>query len=64
MQERPSGIHKNNFVPYHPRQTQLKKYQSLSSSIIKKIYSAIKRWQDLSNTVFGFEFQMWHIAKL
>ena len=32
-----TGIHKNNFDPWHPRQTQLEKYCPLSSSFIKKI---------------------------
>ena len=52
-----SGIHENNFDPWYPRQTQLEKYRPLSSSVIKKIYSAIEHRQDLSRTVFEFEFQ-------
>ena len=51
-----SGIHKNNFDPWHPRQTQLEKYHPLSSSVMKKIYSAIEHRQELSRTVFEFEF--------
>ena len=51
-----SGIHKNNFDPSHPRQTQLEKYHPLSSSVMKKIYSAIEHRQELSRTVFEFEF--------
>ena len=52
-----SGIHKNNFDPCNPRQTQLEKYHPLSSSFIKKIYSAVEHRQELSRTVFKFEFQ-------
>ena len=52
-----SGIHKNNFDPWHPRQTQLEKYHPLSSSVMKKIYPAIEHRQELSRTVFEFEFQ-------
>ena len=52
-----SEIHKNNFDPWHPRQTQLEKYRPLCSSIIEKIYSAIEHRQDLSRSVFGFKFQ-------
>ena len=51
------GIRKNNFDSWHPRQTQLEKYRSLSSSVIKKIYSAIEHRQDLSRTISEFEFQ-------
>ena len=52
-----SRIHKNNFDPWHPRQMQLEKYHPLSSSVIKKIHSAIEHRQKLSRTVFEFEFQ-------
>ena len=47
-----TGIHKNNFDPWHPRQTQLEKYCPPSSSVIKKIYSPIEHRQELSRTVF------------
>ena len=52
-----SGMHKNNFDPWHLKQAQSEKYRPLSSSIIKKIYSAIKHRQDLSRTMLEFEFQ-------
>ena len=52
-----SGIHENNFDPWHPRETQLEKHYPLYYSIIKKIYSATEHRQDLSRTAFGFEFQ-------
>ena len=35
----------------------MEKHRPLSTPVIKNIYSAIKRRQDLSRTKFGFEFQ-------
>ena len=57
-----SGIHKNNFDPWHPRQTQLEKYCPLSSAVIKKIYSAISTGKTYQEPYLHLNFRMCHVA--